>query len=81
MAACPHVPSLAQVRVVLLGLRTTYRLIEAGVIPIMRVDRRIRVITHKLYATFGIPLDQPIGDAADDHDQDLDVIPPDHTSR
>lgn len=85
-AAMPALPALISVKQTsqILGLapRTTYRLIEAGVIPIMRVGRSIRVITHKFYATFGIPLDQPLGGPTDD-DQDLDgdVTPPDHTGR
>lgn len=84
-AATPALPAVMSVKeasqMVGLGLRTTYRLVEAGVIPIVRVDRRIRVITHKLYATFGIPLDQPPADPTNDQDNDGDVTPPNPTSR
>lgn len=86
-AAMPALPALISVKQTsqILGLapRTTYRLIEAGVIPIMRVGRSIRVITHKFYATFGIPLDQPLDQPTDDRDQDPDddITPPDPTSR
>ena len=86
-APMPALPALISVKQTsqILGLapRTTYRLIEAGVIPIMRVGRSLRVITHKFYATFGIPLDHPIDQPTDGRDQDPDddITPPDPTSR
>ena len=58
-----------------ISLRATYRLIEAGVIPVIRVGRRIHVITHKLYAMLGIPLDQPAADPTDLDDEDADLSP------
>ena len=41
-----------------ISLRATYRLIEAGQLPVIRTGRRIHVITHKLYTMLGIPTDQ-----------------------
>ena len=55
-----------------ISLRATYRLIEAGQLPVIRTGRRIHVITHKLYTMLGIPLDQP-ADQHVDEDDDGDV--------
>ena len=41
-----------------ISLRATYRAIEAGEIPVIRIGRRIYVLTHKLYAMLGIPTNQ-----------------------
>lgn len=51
-----------------ISLRATYRLIEAGQLPVIRTGRRIHVVTHKLYAMLGIPLDQPAGQHVDEDD-------------
>ena len=63
-----------------ISLRATYRLIEAGEIPVIRVGRRIHVITHKLYAMLGIPTGQSPALDLSDEDEDGD-IPPGRTSR
>jgi excisionase family DNA binding protein len=59
-----------------ISLRATYRLIEAGQLPVLRTGRRIHVITHKLYAMLGIPLDQATDDDAYIGGPDLE-----HTTR
>ena len=41
-----------------ISLRATYRLSEAGQLPVIRTGRRIHVITHKLYTMLGIPAGQ-----------------------
>lgn len=51
-----------------ISLRATYRLIEAGQLPVIRTGRRIHVITHKLYTMLGILLDQPAGPPVDEDD-------------
>lgn len=63
-----------------ISLRATYRAIEAGQIPVIRIGRRIHVITHKLYAMLGIPLDQATDDPTDD-DVNGDVPALDRTNR
>lgn len=64
-----------------ISLRATYRLIEAGVIPVIRVGRRIHVVTHKLYAMLGIPTDQAATADPTGEDADGDVPAPGRTSR
>lgn len=39
-----------------ISLRATYRAIEADQLPVIRVGRRIYVITHKLYSMLGVPV-------------------------
>ena len=63
-----------------ISLRATYRLIEADQLPVIRVGRRIYVITHTLYTMLGIPLDQPVVNHVDE-DADDDVLAPARTSR
>ncbi len=64
-----------------ISLRATYRAIEAGQIPVIRIGRRIYVLTHKLHAMLGIPLDHVV--AADRIDDDVhgDVPADGRTSR
>ena len=63
-------------RQLLLGisLRATDRTIEAGALPVIRVGRRIHVITHKLYAMLGIPTGHPVGEPTDEDDEG-DILP------
>ncbi len=64
-----------------ISLRATYRLIEAGQLPVIRTGRRIHVITHKLYAMLGIPTDHAAAVDPTDDDADGDVLASDRTSR
>lgn len=84
----PHAPTRPATMTVrqtskLLGisLRSTYRAIEAGQIPVIRIGRRIHVITHKLHAILGIPLDQVAAADRIDDDDDGDVPALGQTSR
>lgn len=44
-----------------ISLRATYRLVEAGQLPVLRMGRRIHVITHKLYTMLGLdPAAHPV---------------------
>jgi excisionase family DNA binding protein len=51
-----------------ISLRATYRAIEADQLPVIRIGRRIHVITHKLHAMLGIPLDAHTGSIREDVD-------------
>lgn len=57
-----------------ISLRATYRLIEAGQLPVIRMGRRIHVLTHKLYAMLGIPLGQPATVASTNADDNGDSL-------
>lgn len=64
-----------------ISLRSTYRAIEAGQILVVRIGRRIHVLTHKLHAMLGIPLDQVATADRIDDDVHGDVSAPGRTSR